>query len=237
MIKAIFLDVDDTILDFVAFTKETMEIGFREFGLPPYQEGMYAVFEQVNDPLWHQLERGEITREQLFRRRWQGVLDALGFQADGWAFERYFRERLMRTVHPVEGADALIPWLSARYVLCAASNASAVQQETRLGLAGYLPCFHHLFISERLGAQKPTAEFFARCLEQLNERQMPGVEYPIQPREILMVGDSLSSDIRGGAAAGLQTCWFNRFDHKKPDDLAIDHIIRRLDELPAILEA
>jgi len=235
MIKAVFLDIDDTILNFGAFVRQAMEQGFAAFGLPPYEEGMFPVFERINGELWRGIERGEIARSQLIDLRWQRIFQALGISGDGRAFELYFRDALLHSAIPMAGAEEMIPWLSGRFLLCAASNGPHAQQETRLGLAGFLPYFHFLFISETIGAQKPSPVFFVRCMEILNGRPLPGRAYPVLPGEILMVGDSPSSDLLGGIESGLKTCYFNGRQTPLPDGVRPDYTIRRLTQLRDIL--
>ena len=232
MIRAIFLDIDGTVLDFDAFVRECMREGFRHFGLPPYEEGMFVTFKQVNNQLWQQIERGEIMREQLIDLRWQAVFARLGIQADGRAFETYFRDALAKSAIPVPGAGDLLPWLAERYTVCAASNGPFDQQQSRLRLAGYLPYFHHLFISEEIGAQKPSPVFFERSMKRLNA----GREIALRPHEVLMVGDSLTSDMAGGIGYGLKTCFFNPHARKVPSDVPVEYAIKQLDEIRTILE-
>lgn len=236
MIKAVFLDIDDTVLDFGAFVRSAMQAGFAQFGLPAYTEDMFPVFQRINNALWQRIERGEITRSQLMDLRWPAIFRALGMEGDGRAFELYFRSALLHSAIPVPGAEEMIPWLSRRFILCAASNGPFAQQEYRLRQAGFLPWFHFLFISEALGVSKPEPLFFQRCLDELNSRCPPAEDAkPILPGEILMVGDSLSSDMQGGIGSGLKTCYFNPEGRPVPGDLPLDYTITRLDQLRSIL--
>lgn len=235
MIKAIFLDIDDTVLDFEAFVRRTMRLGFAYFHLPPYEESMYDTFFRVNSRLWHAIEQGQIVRAQLIDLRWQSIFRELGINGDGPAFERYFRNALLSSAIPMPGADEMIPWLSRRFLLCAASNGPVAQQQTRLGLAGYLPYFHHLFISEQLGVQKPDPVFFSRSLDRLNASPLPGFSYPVLPGEVLMVGDSARSDMQGGIGSGMKTCFFSRHGSTPPAELPVDFVITDLTQLKEIL--
>ena len=90
MIKAVFLDIDDTLLDFEAFARATMEEGFRRFNLPAYQPYMYDVFDRVSDVLWKKIERGEMQRSDLIDVRWQTIFAELGISCDARAFEEFF---------------------------------------------------------------------------------------------------------------------------------------------------
>lgn len=150
----------------------------------------------------------------------------LGLEADGAAMEDAFRVRLHESAVPVPGASDVLAQLHGKHRLCAASNGPYAQQVNRLRRAGMLDAFERLFISGQLGAEKPSGVFFDRCLAQL-----PGV----RPEQCLMIGDSLTADIAGGRAAGMQTCWFDPTDRGAALPPQADWRITRLEELLAIL--
>ncbi|MBO4378630.1 MAG: HAD hydrolase-like protein [Clostridia bacterium] len=235
MIKAVFLDIDDTLLDFEAFARATMEEGFRRFNLPEYQPYMYAVFDRVSDILWKRIERGEMQRSDLIDIRWQTIFAELGISCDARAFEEFFLSQLPLSAIPVKGAGEIVSWLAPRCLLCAASNGIYEEQKGRLLRAGWLDRFHMLFISEDVGIQKPAPEFFARSIARLNAQPVPGYSFPVQPHEILMVGDSLTSDMRGGIGSGLRTCFFDRQGKGIPQEMPIDYCISDLSELKPII--
>ncbi len=225
MIQAVLLDIDDTLLDFGQAARLSIQEGFARLGFP-FTEKVMAVFTQVNDELWQRLERGELTREGIYHVRWTQIFQRLGLSFDGPAFDRAFRQQLARQVCPVDGALPLVQYLSARYVLCAASNGPYSQQLQRLGDAGMLPYFHHLFISEQLGCAKPARAFYDRCFAALA---------PIGPNESILIGDSPTADVAGGLAYGIHTCWFNPKGRPLPQGCRPDYEISRLDELMDIL--
>ena len=146
MLKAVLMDIDDTLLDFGKCAEQAMRIGFSEWGLP-YDDSTYATFTRINDGLWLMIERGELTTQQLFEFRWNRIFEALGIQADGAAFEKRFLDLLYETAIPVDGADEICRYLKEKYILCAASNAFHDQQLNRLEMAGLLPYFDHVFVS------------------------------------------------------------------------------------------
>ncbi len=135
MLKAVLMDIDDTLLDFGKCAEQAMRIGFAEWGLP-YDDSTYATFTRINDGLWLMIERGELTTQQLFEFRWNRIFEALGIQADGAAFEKRFLDLLYETAIPVDGADEICRYLKEKYILCAASNAFHDQQLNRLEMAG-----------------------------------------------------------------------------------------------------
>lgn len=227
MIRAVLLDIDDTLLSFEGCVRQTMREGLPAFGLGAYREDMYEVARRVNVRLWGQIECGELDLAALEQVRWNTIFSELGLVGDGVAFERYFKERLFWSAVEVPGARELVERLRGRVVLCAASNGPNEQQVNRLRVAGMLDSFDHVFISERLGAEKPSREFFDACFAELGD---------IAPAETLIVGDSLTSDMAGGAAYGLRTCLY------RPDAVAgegfsgVDHVVTSLLEVPALLD-
>lgn len=213
MIKAILFDIDNTLLDFDASVRQCLRKG-----LPNYREEYFEVFLQVNREMWQQIEEGSLTYEGLLRDRFDRIFARIGMELDGPAFEDYFRKELFSGAIPVDGAMELLESLSGRYVLCAASNGPYEQQLNRLRVAGMLPYFTHLFISERVGYSKPAEAFFAHCLSTLE----------LTPAEVLMVGDSYGSDIVGAKACGIKTCYFGvgaEADHTVDSLLRIGDIL------------
>ena len=235
MIKALFIDIDNTLLDFDGYVREAMQKGFRQFGLKPYTEEMFPVFRRINTELWQKIESGELTLAELTKIRWSRILKTLGIDFDGIRFEDYFRESLFHSAIPIDGAMEMLSYLEKRYLLCAASNGPYEQQRNRLKKAGMDPFFSHFFISERIGVSKPAEAFFTRSIQELNEALIHRGEDPATPSEIMIIGDSLTSDMAGGQKSGLKTCLFDRERKYKKEDLAVDHIIYDLREVSSIL--
>ena len=209
MIKALFIDIDDTILDFVGYVKETMKIGFGKFGLPEYEPWMYDVFHEKNGELWRGLERGELTFEDIKRNRWNRIFEALGIEGDGQAFEEFFRACLHDSGILMPGAKETLESFSSRYMLFAASNGPEDQQRNRLKVAGIDTLFIDVFTSGGLGASKPTKDFFDKCMEKVNSYTANHNLPQVEREEILMIGDSLTSDINGAVTYGLKCCLFD----------------------------
>ena len=230
-IRAVFFDVDDTLLSFSGSVRETMKSGFEFFGLPPYRESMFPVFDRINKGLWRQLEEGKMTFEELIAVRWDRIFAELDVSFDGKRFERYFRERLFDSAVLEPGAVETLERLRGKFTLCVASNGPCAQQLNRLRLGGLDGYFSHFFISERLGATKPDAGFFERAFAELRESGLD-----LLPEEALMVGDSRSSDIAGGKAFGMKTCLYAGAVEKEAECTGLaDYVISGLGELAGIL--
>lgn len=225
MTKIVLIDVDDTLLDFHACAGESMACVLAQYGLP-YPEHLLETFTRINNGLWQALERGEITREKLHAVRFDLIFREMGIPLSGPEFETRFRNELKSAAIPVEGAQELLAYLAGKYTVCIASNADEKQQRARLTRAGLLPYVEHLFISQALGADKPSREFFAGCFAQL-----PGA----LPEEAVMIGDSLTADIRGARDFGLRTIWFAPQGGTAQAADAPDYTVRSLAEICNIL--
>lgn len=199
MIKVVLIDVDNTLLDFNECAKLAMTRVFESYNLA-CPDNLFAVFAEVNVNLWEQIQRSEIDLEELYRIRWNIIFSKLNLQLDGVKFEHKFLEFLASSVIAVKGAYEMLDYLSKRYILCIASNAPYEQQVKRLQKADMLKYMKHLFISEKIGYEKPNSNFFRVCLEELQD---------VAPNEVIMIGDSISADINGAKSIGIKTCWYN----------------------------
>lgn len=159
MIQVVLIDIDNTLLSFSGYVKEAMRDGFAQYGLKPYTEAMFPVFERINNSLWEQIEQGTLSFEELTEIRWNLIFHALGISFDGRIFEQYFREKLFFSAVPEPGAVELLEYLSRRYRLCIASNGPYEQQINRLRLGNMYDFFTHFSFHHR-SAHKNRAQPF-----------------------------------------------------------------------------
>lgn len=228
--KVIFIDIDNTLLSFSEYVKHTMQTGFEHFGLKRYEPYMYDIFTEENNKLWHGIEQGTLVFPELEKVRWNIIFARLGIDFDGTVFEKYFRRALYDSAIPMPYADEMLRYLSGKYTLCAASNGPYEQQVHRLEVAGMKRYFDYIFISEKLGASKPSEEFFKRAFAELNS----GREEVIMPADTIIIGDSLTSDIDGGRNYGMKTCFYN-VGGVQSDSIKADYVIDELNEVEGIL--
>lgn len=231
MLKLIFIDIDNTLLDFDEYVKTTLKDGFSHFGLKQYEPPMYDTFKSINDKLWLQIESGKLTFERLKEIRFNLIFDELGIEFNGPTFETYFREQLNESAIPVSGAYNMLNELSKNYILCAASNGPYAQQIHRLELANMDKYFSFIFVSEKVGVSKPHPGFFDYAFNEINSKRLD----KITPEECLIIGDSMTSDIAGGRNYGMKTCLYRRDTSKHIDSNMVDYIIDSLDEITANL--
>ena len=228
MIEFLFLDLDDTILDFKKAEAIAVRKAIREAGVEP-TDAICARYSQINKMHWEMLERGEITREEVLVNRFGMLFEELGIPVDKTAVARNY-ERLLGIGHYyLPGAEETVKQvLFGKYRLFLASNGTASVQKGRLTSADLYPYFEQAFVSQEIGFNKPAKAYFDACFARI-----PGFD----KEKCLMVGDSLSSDILGGINAGLKTCWVNPAGKAAPEHIKPDYEIKSLAELPALLEA
>lgn len=226
MVKFVFLDLDDTILDFAGGESKALRATLAEFGIDP-TPAIVQRYHLINIRHWEMLERGELTRPQVLVKRFEALFAELGFALSGEAVNQRYGYHLSLQHDFLPGAEALLQALRPRYELYLASNGNLSTQRRRLTDADLWKWFDGVFISEALGANKPSPAFFEQCFAAI-----PG----FRPEEAVIVGDSLTSDIKGGRDVGLRTVWFNPHRKTPGGNVRPDHEISSLDQLPALLE-
>lgn len=226
MIEFLFLDLDDTILDFHKAERIALGKTFRGFGLEPTDEVM-ARYSKINKAHWEALERKELTREEVLVGRFAVLFGEYGISVDPVLCARTYENNLSIGHYFLPGAYEAVEALSKKYKLYLASNGTAKVQAGRLESANISHFFQEIFISQEIGANKPDILYFQRCFARI-----PGFD----PSRAMMVGDSLSSDILGGKQAGIQTCWVNPAGKPCPENIRPDYEIKALPQLEELLD-
>ena len=222
----ILMDLDDTVLDFHKAEHESLIKTLREYGYELTEEDV-ARYSAINAWHWKQLELGVFTREQVLVGRFARFLLTLGSDADAEAVCRRYEYGLRFEPHLMPGAkDCLTALKAAGKQLYAVSNGSTAVQESRLALSGLDAYFDGVFVSEHMGAEKPTTAYFDKVFAAI-----PGFE----KEHACIVGDSLSSDIKGGKNAGITTIWLRPYHGTHEANADVDVEISSLSELVPLL--
>ena len=224
-ITTVFMDVDDTLLDFKECARQNVRNCCQKNGVP-YSDDLFEFFLSRNIILWKRIVDGLLTVDELHRTRWAGIFRDYGIEADGPAFELDFIAGLRDTSVPVAGSREAMKYLHSKYKVYVVSNASNLQQSTRLGKAGLMQYVDGVFGALDIGFNKPSREYFDYCFAQLPETS---------PAQTVIVGDSLNADISGGTAYGLRTIWFNIRNVEPSDSTLPDYTIYSLGELTSLL--
>ena len=225
MIEFLFLDLDDTILDFKMAERVAIGKTIRQFGVEPTEE-IRQLYHQINNWHWEQLELGKLTRQEVLENRFGVLFEKLGRTVDAAACARAYGENLAIGHWFLPGAEEAVDSLHKKYRLFLASNGTASVQKGRMTSANLYRFFETVFVSQEIGFNKPSREYFDACFARI-----PGFDR----EKAIMVGDSLTSDIQGGINAGIKTVWVNP-EHKPCGDIKPDYEIESLSQLEALLE-
>ena len=225
MIEFLFLDLDDTILDFHKAERIALSKTILDFGVEPTEE-VLQLYHVINKWHWEQLELGTLTRAEVLVNRFGVLFEKLGKTVDPTDCARAYEKNLSIGHYFLPGAEEAVERLSKKYRLFLASNGTASVQKGRMTSANLYRFFETVFVSQEIGYNKPSLDYFNACFAAI-----PGFD----KEKALMVGDSLSSDIKGGINAGIRTVWVNP-DHKDCGSIKPDYEIEALSQLEALLE-
>lgn len=223
--KTILFDADNTLFDFRACEKEALRLTFQKYGYPLDKE-IAEIYERINLGLWAQYEKGLIDRHTVIYSRFGLLFKELGIEDDGIAFEDDYQELLGMQHFFIEGAYQVVENLSKKFDLYIVTNGVTATQLRRLKESGIDSFMKRIFVSEETGYQKPMKEYFDYCFSRIDN---------FKKEEAIIIGDSLSSDIKGGNNAGVATCWFNPNKEINTADMHVDYEIQDLKELYEIL--
>lgn len=223
--KTLFFDVDDTLLDFGAAENNALQLLCKDMKLP-FTPEIEASYRTINKQLWRAFEEGTISRDEVLHTRFSLFFKEWGFEADGIQLEQTYRSYLEQGHMLMDGAMELITELQNHYDIYIVTNGVSRTQDIRLRNSGLHPHMKRIFVSEDTGYQKPMKEFFDYVFDRIPD---------FDPSSGLIIGDSLSADIKGGHLAGLDTCWFNPKRLVNSTDIIPTYEISNLQQLHTIL--
>ncbi len=225
MIRNVLFDLDDTLFDFHKAEKIALTKTLVHFGIDPTEETL-ALYSTINAAHWKRLELGEISREEVKVGRYRELFKTIGVECDPVKATAYYESMLGIGHYFMPGAPELLGELYRKYRLYIVSNGTAKVQEGRIGSSGIAKYMDGIFISQLLGANKPDKQFFDICFAEIPDFSLS---------ETVIIGDSLSSDIKGGINAGITTVWFNPKGIENDNDIKPDYTIKELSEVPGLL--
>lgn len=224
--QVLLFDVDGTLLDFDKAEKIGISHVLTHFGIPATKENLQK-YHHLNKSYWQKLERGEITREQVLGLRFEAFFDGFGIQVNGTEVDGLYRKTLNESAFVLDGAAELLEQLKEKYDLYLVTNGVAETQYKRLAASGLNQYFKGVFISEEAGAEKPQKEFFDYCFKKMGRNDV---------ENMLIIGDSLTSDIRGGNNVGIDTLWYNPHHHENKNGVHTDYEVDSLEKIKDLLK-
>lgn len=217
----ILFDADGTLFDFLHAEKEALCETFSSFGIDLDEERISS-YSEINDGLWKALERGEIEKEVLRYKRFELFCKKHELNCDTAKISSLYTQNLSTKGHLIDGADDLCRNLYGKAKLYIVTNGIGFVQKGRMAKSGISKYFETTFISEEIGCEKPDVKYFDHVSEHIDG---------FNKNSTLIVGDSLTSDIKGGILFGIDTCWYNPKNKAVPDGMNITYVTGNFNEI------
>ncbi len=228
MIKVILWDIDGTLLNFEAAEKAAIRQCFLNHGLGECTDEMLGRYTKINKKYWERLERGELTKPEVLVGRFQEFFANEGLPVEkAEALNAEYQVRLGDTICFNDDGYELVQRLNSQVKQYAVTNGTLVAQERKLKKSGLDQLLLEAFISDVIGIEKPNIGFFDYVFDKIGTYKKD---------EVLIVGDSLTSDMQGGNNAGILCCWYNPQKNSGRADIRIVYEIENLQEIEKILE-
>ncbi len=224
--KWLLFDADNTLFDYDKAEGFALRSTFETLGLG-YEPRYAKVYGRINGEIWLDFEAGRISQERLRTKRFELLFDAFGIECDPAEFSERYLANLALGTDLIEGAEDVLRSLHGRAGLLLITNGLADVQRPRFGRSTVGHYFSDVVISEEVGVAKPDPAIFEVAFAKMG--------FPAKA-DVLIVGDSLSSDIRGGLSYGIDTCWFNPEGKTNGSDMVAHYEIRELGDLLPLLE-
>ena len=222
----LLFDADHTLFDFKTGEYFALKEALEELSLPSTDHHIER-YSEINMKYWKMLERGEIDKKSLMLARFVEFAREFGFEAKAQPLSDLYMSNLSRQAQLFDGALELIEKLSLKHRLFIITNGVKSTQDGRFGISPITKYFEKIFISEVVGAETPSLEFFDAVIN--------GIE-GFEKQKAIVIGDSLSSDIKGAVNAGIDCIWYNPDSKEAPQGWNITYTVRCFDEILNILD-
>ncbi len=226
MYKLILLDADRTVLDFDKAEEDSIRKGLEEKGLNLDFNQVINDYRTINMELWHAYEKGEFDKKKIASERYRRLFHKYGLDLDPIEFGKIYLDNLSQCGYVLDGAVDLCKYLYNKYKVVILTNGIKSVQDSRMEASPIKDYVHDIVISDEVGVPKPHREIYEFTLNKVGN---------YDKNEILMIGDSLSSDIKGGQNFGIDTCWYNPGEETGLVDIKPTYEIKDLKDLYEIL--
>jgi 2-haloacid dehalogenase len=224
--KWVMFDADGTLFDYERAEFAALKSTYEELGLP-FEVAHAQVYRRINGHMWLDFEKGKISQRRLRTKRFELLFDALQIECDIEKFSRRYLANLALGTDLIDGAETVVSSLYGRAGLLLITNGLSEVQRPRFAHSAVGRYFSHVVISEEVGVAKPDSRIFDIAFEKMG--------HPYKT-DVLIVGDSLTSDIKGGHLYGIDTCWFNPGRKLLDPGLEVRYEIGELAELLEFLD-
>ncbi|MBR2878959.1 MAG: YjjG family noncanonical pyrimidine nucleotidase [Clostridia bacterium] len=227
MYKYLLWDIDGTVLDFLASEAYAIRTLFHKYNLGECSDEMLRQYSAINAKYWSMLERNEITKQEVLIGRFHEFFGSIGVDTTvAEAFNADYQLTLGDHIEFMENAEEMLMLNKGKCLLAAVTNGTKTAQEKKLRMSGLDRIFDAIFISEDVGAEKPSEQYFRYVFEKL------GIT---NKKEVLIIGDSLIADMKGGYVSGIDTCWFNPGHKENTLNIPVTYEIENLNKIQDIV--
>ncbi len=195
----LLFDADNTLFDFDRSMRQALQDAMEAAGIT-FRQDFHPIYEAINTQCWSDFEHGKISKAELRTRRFELFFEAIQIELDTERFAAEYLFLLSQITFLIDGADVLLESLHQEFKLGLVTNGLTEVQRPRLAKSGIQEYFDIVVVSDEIGHAKPHAGFFDYAFQQM--RQPP-------KQEVMIIGDNLHADIRGGLDYGIHTCWYN----------------------------
>lgn len=226
-IKVVLWDIDGTLLNFKEAEKYAIRVCFEKFGLGECTDQMLREYSAINGRYWRGLECGEYTKPQVLVGRFEEFFEKYGIDTSiASSFNDEYQIRLGDTVCFCENGLETVRALKGKVLQYAVTNGTKAAQDRKLANSGLDQLLDGIFISEEIGIEKPMTGFFDKVFREIGAYRKD---------EMMIVGDSLTSDMQGGSNVGIVTCWYHPEGKETPGNLKIDYEIHDIKQVLEIV--
>lgn len=225
--EIIIFDADETLFDFRKSEKEAFKNTMLEFGVNYDENYHLKIYQDINTAIWKEFEEGLITQEKLKIDRFGRLCTSIQLDIKPEFLAKAYMKHLADGSFLLEGASTLIEDLTNNYKLSIVTNGLSDVQNKRIRQSSIAHHFKSIIISEEAKVSKPNPEIFELALNKIN---------PFDKSKVLMIGDSLTSDIQGGINFGIDTCWYNPNKIKNTKNIIPTYEVSTFNELKELLE-
>jgi 2-haloacid dehalogenase len=225
--EIIIFDADETLFDFKKSEREAFKNAMVEFDIEYDENHHLKIYQGINSAIWKEFEEGLITQKELKTERFKRLSKSLKVEFDEVEFAKTYMRHLSNGSFLYDDSIRLVESLHKDYRLTVVTNGLKDVQENRIRKSVIAKYFEDVVISEEIQVSKPDPKIF--------EHTLNNIKYTDKSR-VLIVGDSLTSDIQGGINSGIDTCWFNPDKIVNKTDIKPTYEISSLMELRDILE-
>jgi len=222
----LLIDADETILDFNGSEREAFIKILQASGLGETPE-LFSTYKTLNRKFWIEIEKGELPISAMVEGyRFKKFFEEIGCDFDYKIVNEIFLTEVSNSLLVIDHAEEVLSELAKDYKLYCITNGFERTAYGRLQATGFINYFTDVFVSETIGYQKPSVEYFTYALDKAGIKDKD---------RVLVIGDSLRGDMKGGINSGLSTCWYNPFNEENIDNIPIDYEIKDLREIFTIL--